>query len=147
MPISPVSHVPPVTLRAHSSNSRTHPKKQIRQLARSIQQFGFTVPVVVDENNVILAGHARWLAAQDLGQPLIPVIVLSGLSGAERRAYLLADNKLAQKAGWDRATLAVELSSLAPLLARNRRRCSERFQSSGPGIHHRGSFRLSGVQF
>jgi DNA modification methylase len=118
MPISQIKEVPTGTLRAHPSNSRTHPNKQIRQLARSMQQFGFTVPIIVDDNNVILAGHARWLAAQQLGQTLVPVVVLSGLSEAERRAYLLADNKLAEKAGWDRATLVVELNDLAPILTK-----------------------------
>lgn len=116
MPIGPTKEMPTRALRAHPSNARTHPNKQIRQLARSIEQFGFTIPIIVDENDIILAGHGRWFAAQQLGLPLVPVVVLSGLSEAERRAYLLADNKLAEKAGWDRATLAVELNSLAPLL-------------------------------
>jgi DNA modification methylase len=104
MPANQIEEVSTRTLRAHPSNSRTHPHKQIRQLARSIEQFGFTT------------GHGRWLAAQQLGLPSVPVVVLSGLSDAQKRAYLLADNKLAEKAGWDKATLAVELSSLAPLL-------------------------------
>jgi DNA modification methylase len=116
MPASQIREVSTRTLRAHPSNARTHSKKQIRQLGRSIQQFGFTVPILVDENGVILAGHGRWLAARELGLALVPVVVLSGLSEAQKRAYLLADNKLAEKAGWDKATLAVELSSLAPLL-------------------------------
>ncbi len=108
--------VPTGTLRAHPSNSHTHPKKQIRQIARSIEQFGFTAPIIVDEHNVILAGHGRWLAAKDLGVASVPVVVVSGLSEAERRAYLLADNKLAEKAGWNKAALAFELNGLAPLL-------------------------------
>lgn len=116
MPHTEVKELPTEALQAHRNNVRTHPTKQIRELARSIQQFGFTVPVIVDEQNVILAGHGRWLAARELGLKSIPVVVVSGLSEAERRAYLLADNRLAEKAGWDRATLAVELSSLSPLL-------------------------------
>ena len=116
MRISQIENVLTGTLRGHPRNARTHPKKQIRQLARSIQQFGFTVPIIIDEDHIILAGHARWLAAQEIGLSRVPVLVLSGLSEAHRRAYLLADNKLSEKAGWDKPKLAVELSSLAPLL-------------------------------
>ncbi len=117
MPISQIKQVAPDTLRPHPSNTRTHPKKQRRRLAKAIQRFGFTVPIIVDENGVILAGHGRWLVAKELGLETVPVLVLSGLSEAERRAYLLADNKLAENAGWDKPALAVELASLAPLLA------------------------------
>lgn len=117
MPISQIKQVAPDTLRPHPSNAHTHPKKQRRRLAKAIQRFGFTVPIIVDENSVILAGHGRWLVAKELGLPIVPVLVLSGLSEAERRAYLLADNKLAENAGWDKPALAVELASLAPLLA------------------------------
>jgi ParB-like chromosome segregation protein Spo0J len=116
MPANQIEEVSTRALRAHPSNSRRHPHKQIRQLARSIEQFGFTSPIIVDEKRIILAGHGRWLAAQQLELPRVPVVVLSGLSDTQKRAYLLADNKLAEKAGWDRATLAVELNSLAPLL-------------------------------
>ena len=116
MPISQIKQVAPDTLRPHPSNARTHPKKQRHRLAKAIQRFGFTVPIIVDENSVILAGHGRWLVANELGLPIVPVLVLSGLSEAERRAYLLADNKLAENAGWDKPALAVELASLAPLL-------------------------------
>jgi ParB-like chromosome segregation protein Spo0J len=70
----------------------------------------------VDEGGTILAGHGRWLAAKELGLEATPVIVLFGLSDAQKRAYLIADNKLAEKAGWDRGTLALELSSLSPIL-------------------------------
>ncbi len=108
--------LPTGALRAHPSNAHTHPKKQVAAIARSIEQFGFTVPILADENGTILAGHGRWLAARQLGLKQVPVITLSGLSEAERRAYLLADNKLAEKAGWDLNLLAVELSTLAPLL-------------------------------
>jgi DNA modification methylase len=103
-------------LRAHPSNARTHPRKQICQLAQSIQEFGFTVPILIDEAGTILAGHARWLAARELGQKTVPVVVLSGLSEPQKRAYLLADNKIAERAGWDRNLLAVELAALGPLL-------------------------------
>lgn len=116
MSANEVKQVATSSLRSHRSNSRTHPKRQVRLLAGSIEQFGFTVPIIADDDGVILAGHGRWLAAKELGLQTVPVLVLSGLSDAQKRAYLLADNKLAEKAGWDRATLAVELSSLTPLL-------------------------------
>jgi hypothetical protein len=82
-------------LRAHRANAHAHSKKQIAKIARSLRQFGFTVPIIVDEINVILAGHGRWLAAQHLGLELVPVVVLLGLSDAELRAYLPADKELA----------------------------------------------------
>ena len=116
MSIAQFREVPTRSLRVNPRNARTHPKKQIRALARSIQQFGFTAPIVVDEDSRILAGHGRWLAAKELKLSVVPVVLVCRLSEVERRAYLLADNKLAETAGWDRATLAVELNQLAPLL-------------------------------
>ena len=103
-------------LRANPRNVRTHSKKQIHQIADSIERFGFTCPIIVDENNIVLAGHGRQAAGKLLGLREIPAIVVAGLSDAERRAYLLADNKLVENAGWDRAALAIELGELAPLL-------------------------------
>ncbi len=117
MPTTQIKQAAVGTLRAHPANARAHSKKQIAQIARSIRQFGFTAPIIIDEKNVILAGHGRWLAARQLELSLVPVVVLSGLSDTERRAYLLADNKLVENAGWDRGALAVELKELAPLLA------------------------------
>jgi ParB-like chromosome segregation protein Spo0J len=116
MPVSQIEQIPIGKLRPNPANSHTHSKKQIAQLARGIERFGFVVPIVADESLVIQAGHGRAAAAKLLGLKTVPVIILSGLSAAERRTYLLADNKLAEKAGWDRAALAVELSQLAPLL-------------------------------
>ena len=104
-------------LHPQSNNARTHSKKQLRQIAESIKSFGFTSPILVDENNAVLAGHGRLAAAKLIGLREVPTLVVSGLSDAQKRAYLLADNKLAEKAGWDKGTLALELSSLAPLLA------------------------------
>jgi ParB-like chromosome segregation protein Spo0J len=91
-------------------------KKQIRQIANSIMAVGFTAPVLVDEDRVLLAGHGRLEAAKLLGLKTIPAIVLTGLSEARKRALLLADNRIAQSAGWDRERLASELSSLPDLL-------------------------------
>jgi DNA modification methylase len=103
-------------LRRNDRNSRTHSKMQVGQIANSIRQFGWTYPILVDENNVILAGHGRYDAALQLGLREVPIIVVSGLSDAEKRALALADNKIASNAGWDRAALAAELGELADLL-------------------------------
>jgi DNA modification methylase len=94
-------------LKPNKRNVRTHSKKQIKQLANSILRFGWTCPIIVDENFTILAGHARLEAAKVLGLREVPVIIVSGLSDAEKRAWALADNKIASNAGWDRAALAV----------------------------------------
>jgi ParB-like chromosome segregation protein Spo0J len=103
-------------LRPNKRNSRTHSKNQIGQIANSILRFGWTYPILVDENNLILAGHGRYEAALLLGLREVPFIVVAGLSDAERRALALADNKIAANAGWDRQLLAEELGELARLL-------------------------------
>jgi DNA modification methylase len=100
-------------LRPHPNNARTHSKKQIRQIAKSIAQFGFCNPVLVDDAKQIIAGHGRVEAA--LGIDAVPTCQLSHLSEADKRAYVLADNKLAEKAGWDRDLLAIELQGLIEL--------------------------------
>jgi DNA modification methylase len=102
-------------LRPYERNARTHSKKQIRQIARSIERFGFTNPVLVSDAGEIIAGHGRVEAARLLGWKQVPTIALSHLSEAERRAYVLADNKLALNAGWDRDILAIELQALVDL--------------------------------
>jgi DNA modification methylase len=104
--------VPLAKLKAYPSNARTHTKKQIRQIAASIKRFGFTNPVLVDDSDQIVAGHGRAAAAKLLEISDIPVLRLSHLSDAEKRAYVLADNKLAENAGWDREILAIELQAL-----------------------------------
>ena len=116
MSISQIQHVAIEKLRPNPKNVRTHPKKQIALLSRAIEQFGVVVPVVVDENLVILAGHARAEAAKASGFKTVPVIILSGLSEAKRRAYMLADNKIAEMAGTDRQAAALEIGELQPLL-------------------------------
>ncbi len=102
-------------LRAHPRNARTHSPKQIDQLAASIVQFGFTNPVLVSEDGEIVAGHGRFEAARKLQVERIPVIRLSHMSALQRRAYMLADNKLALNAGWDKELLAIELADLGEL--------------------------------
>jgi DNA modification methylase len=102
----------PETLQPYRRNARTHSKKQIGQIAESIRRFGFTNPVLIDDGNMILAGHGRVEAAKRLGINTVPCLRLSTLSEPEKRAYILADNKLAQNAGWDEDLLAGELEYL-----------------------------------
>jgi DNA modification methylase len=102
-------------LRPYPNNARTHSKKQIRQIANSIKKFGFCNPVLVDDAKQIIAGHGRVEAAKLLGIDAVPTCRLSHLSEAEKRAYILADNKLAANAGWDKELLAIELQGLIEL--------------------------------
>ena len=111
-----VTLLPVRNLRPHRRNARTHPKKQIKQIVDSIRRFGWTYPILADENGTILAGHGRYLAALELGLPNVPVMTLADLSETEKRALALADNKVALNAGWDRELLARELGELADLL-------------------------------
>lgn len=99
-------------LKPWARNARTHTKRQIRQIADSIETFGFTNPVLIDEDRTILAGHGRVAAAQRLGLNEVPCLRLDYMSEAEKRAYVLADNKLALNAGWDEELLAAELGAL-----------------------------------
>lgn len=99
-------------LQPYPGNARTHSKKQVQQIVRSIERFGFTNPVLVDASNGIIAGHGRVLAAQAMGLKDVPCLRLSHLTEADKRAYILADNKLAQNAGWDKELLAIELQRL-----------------------------------
>lgn len=93
-------------------NARTHSKKQVRQIAESIEAFGFTNPVLIDEARTILAGHGRVAAAKHLGMAQVPCLRLDHISETEKRAYVLADNKLALNAGWDDDLLAAEMGAL-----------------------------------
>jgi ParB-like chromosome segregation protein Spo0J len=95
--------------------NRTHSKKQIRQIADSIRRFGFTNPVLISDDDEIIAGHGRVEAAKLLAMESVPTLRLSHLDAAQRRAYVLADNKLALNAGWDREVLAIELQALVDL--------------------------------
>ena len=96
----------------YARNARTHSAEQIAQIAGSIVEFGFTNPILVDSMDGIIAGHGRLLAARKLGLPEVPVVVLDHLSETQRRAYIIADNKLAMNAGWDEKMLASELRKL-----------------------------------
>jgi ParB family transcriptional regulator, chromosome partitioning protein len=95
-----------------ASNSRTHSDEQVAQIAASIREFGFTNPILTDGDNGIIAGHGRLMAARKLAMDEVPTIELAGLTAAQKRAYVIADNKLALNAGWDMATLANEFHAL-----------------------------------
>jgi ParB-like chromosome segregation protein Spo0J len=94
------------------NNSRTHSEKQVQQVAASIKEFGFTNPILIDEGNGIIAGHGRLQAAQMLNLNEVPTITLEGLTEAQRKAYVIADNKLALNADWDLDILNIEMQSL-----------------------------------
>lgn len=106
---------PTQTLREAPRNARTHSPRQVRQIARSIESFGFTNPVLVDASGEVIAGHGRLAAARLLGWTEVPTLCIDWLSEAQQRAYVIADNRLAEKAGWDRGLLALELGALCEL--------------------------------
>lgn len=99
----------------YARNSRTHSDEQVTQIASSIKEFGFTNPVLIDADGGIIAGHGRVMAAKKLKMESVPVVVLSHLTEAQRRAYVIADNKLALNAGWDDEMLRVEFQELQDL--------------------------------
>lgn len=99
----------------YAKNSRTHSDAQIDGIAASIQEWGWTVPVLIDEAGTIIAGHGRIQAAHRLGIKEVPCMTAAGWSDAQRRAYVIADNKLAENAGWDQANLGAELDALSDL--------------------------------
>jgi ParB-like chromosome segregation protein Spo0J len=96
----------------HARNSRTHSDEQVAQVAGSIREFGWTNPILIDSEDVVIAGHARLLAARKLGMAEVPVIVLAHLTPAQKRALIIADNKLALNAGWDEDMLRAEVAAL-----------------------------------
>ncbi len=102
-------------LQPDARNPRTHSKRQIRRIADSIRTFGFTNPILVDERGQVMAGHARLEAAKRLGLSQVPTIRLGDLSAAQKRAYLIADNRLAELSGWDEELLAIELQTLTTI--------------------------------
>ncbi len=111
-----IQNVVPSSLKPNPLNARTHSKRQIGQIAASIKACGFRFPILVDSEDVIVSGHGRLEAAKLLGLAEVPVIRAGDLSDAAKRALMIADNKIAANAGWDRERLAIELPALAPLL-------------------------------
>src|SRR5579863_3607799 len=110
-----VVYLPITALRLDPANPRVHSARQIRQIARSIDAFDFSVPILADEEKTVIAGHGRILAARQLGLTEVPVILLEHLSEAQRRAFMIADNKLTENAEWDEHLLAEQLRDLSLL--------------------------------
>ena len=110
-----IQSIPIERLTDFRGNARTHSKAQLKQIVRSIERFGFTNPILVDEAFTVLAGHGRLAAARQLGMKEVPTLQISHLSEAEKRAYVIADNRIAEKAGWDKEVLAIEMQALIDL--------------------------------
>lgn len=114
-PADQIVRRPVAELTPYARNSRQHSQAQIAQIAASIKEWGWTQPIICDEDGGILAGHGRLMAAQHLGLEEVPCVVATGWSEAKRRAYVIADNRLAETATWDQAMLATELQDLNDL--------------------------------
>lgn len=110
-----VAYIATTDLIPYANNPRTHSDQQVLQVASSIKEFGFNNPILIDEHNGIIAGHGRLAAAQKLDLKLVPTITLAGLSEAQRKAYVIADNKLTENGGWDVDALRVEIERLSEL--------------------------------
>ena len=100
---------------SYINNSRTHSEEQVNQVAASIKEFGFTSPVLIDEQGGLIAGHGRVMAAKKLGLDEVPCITLAGLTEAQKKAYIIADNQLPLNAGWDLDKLKLEVETLQEL--------------------------------
>jgi ParB-like chromosome segregation protein Spo0J len=116
VPIAQIEMAPIESLKPNSRNARTHSRRQIKAITKSIKAFGFLNPVLIGEDTTILAGHGRVEAAKHLGMTEVPVLRIEHLSEDEKRAYVLADNKLALLAGWDNEILAIELQHLTEII-------------------------------
>lgn len=111
-PADKIEHRAIEELIPYARNSRTHSDAQVAQIAASIKEWGWTMPILIDEGGGIIAGHGRVMAARSLGHTEVPVVVASEWSDAKKRAYVIADNKLALNAGWDQELLKVEIADL-----------------------------------
>ncbi len=110
-----VDLMPLASLKPHAGNPRTHSPKQVQQIADSIRTFGFVNPILIDADGGVIAGHGRIEGAKLLGIDTVPTIRLADMTEAQKHAYILADNKLAENAGWDNELLAIELNYIAEL--------------------------------
>jgi ParB-like chromosome segregation protein Spo0J len=107
-----IEHIFIAHLTAWEGNAQTHPASQVRQIAKSIQEFGWTAPVLIDETNTVLAGHGRVMAARYLGMDTVPCLRIAGLTQDQKRAYVLADNQLTKNGVWDLDILREEIRAL-----------------------------------
>ncbi len=110
-----IKYIPTADLIPYVNNSRTHSDDQVTQIAASIKEFGFTNPLLLDEGNRVIAGHGRLMAAKKIGLDTVPAIVLKDLTETQKKAYVIADNKLALNAGWDEQLLSLEIEQLKEL--------------------------------
>ena len=110
-----IEHVKTADLVPYATNARTHSDEQVSQIAASIKEFGWGAPLLIDKDNGVIAGHARLLAAKKLKRERVPCVRLAHLSEAQRKALILADNRLTLNSGWDVELLAVELDTLRDL--------------------------------
>jgi hypothetical protein len=116
IPIAQIETAAIETLKPNPRNARTHSKRQIKMIAESVKAFGFLNPALIDENRVIIAGHGRIEAAKRLGMTEVPVLCINHLTDDEKRAYIIADNQLAARAGWNDEILAIELQHLTDII-------------------------------
>ena len=139
-PADQVERRPLAALIPSARNARTHSDEQIAQIAASIREWGWTMPILVDEAGTIIAGHGRVLAAVRLGLDQVPVMVARGWSEAQKRAYLIADNKLGLNAGWNEELLRIEMADVMtmgfelPLMGFSERELSALNASGNPGL-------------
>ena len=124
-------------LKVNHRNARTHSERQVEQIAASVLKFGFIIPIVVNEKGVVLAGHGRLRAAQRLGLEEVPTIVVKHLTEELQRAFMLADNRLAELAGWDEDLLRVELQELSPSPSTSNSRSRASTRSTSTAWKHR----------
>jgi ParB-like chromosome segregation protein Spo0J len=110
-----VAYIATTDVIPYVNNARSHSDQQVAQVAASIREFGFNNPILIDEHNGVIAGHGRLAAAQKLGLELIPTITLAGLTEAQRKAYVIADNKLTENSRWDFDLLSLEIEQLKDL--------------------------------
>jgi ParB-like chromosome segregation protein Spo0J len=111
-PADRVERRPVVELLANERNSRTHTPEQVAKIAAAIERYGWTTPILIDDDGVLIAGHGRLLAAQVLGLDTVPVMTATGWDDAQKRAYMIADNRLTEAGGWDDEILRAELNQL-----------------------------------
>src|SRR3979411_1428750 len=110
-----IQYVSPDRVRPYPGNARTHSRKQLKLIENSIKRFGFTNPILITDDFEVVAGHGRLQAAKSLGMQLVPVVALSSLSEADKKALRIADNRIAELSNWDRDILAIEYQSLDDL--------------------------------